>query len=175
VLGLSVFLISVFLAAISLWLGNSARAIENSLEVDAWLLSEPFISTRPKASLFQILQNSFLEKLDLFVRSFYGYPNRLKALRIFAIFLGILPAWLVGITTLIMKQDTAFALLLLGLGGILVILLLLEFRISSSGCFERGGGRGYYPEGVYVGHARLPKKVYTGDSKNLSINLSPSV
>jgi len=170
-----IFLICVIFVAISVWLVNSGRALRNSLEVDAWLLSKPSISTRPKASQFQILRNSFFERLDLFVFFFYGHSNRLKTLRVSATLLGILPAWLVGIILLIMNQDIAFALSLMGLGGIIIILLLLEFRFSSRGYLDRGGGPGYYPKGFYVGHARLPKKVYAGDSRNLSIKLLPSV
>jgi hypothetical protein len=163
--------------SVSVWLISVSRTLYETANVVTALPPTTRVFRSPKLSRFLVLYGKFTEGLRPFVGSFYPYGrgNRRKILRTIAVTLGLLPASLVGVFLLLMGRDIATASLLIALGLILVLLLRILYLYSRTGLLDGGGGARKYQSAVYTGQAKLPKRVYIGDSKNFSIELTPSM
>jgi hypothetical protein len=172
-----IILLCCITVSISVWLVNVLRAFYKDFHVVTALPPNPYVSGRPKLSRLLVLYWKFTEGLRPFTWFFYGYGQnkRRKILRTIVVVVGILPASIVGIFLLLIDTDKSTALLLLALGAILILLLRMLYLYSRNGMLDGGGGSDKYPEGFYIGNAKLPRKIYVGDSRNLFINLRPSV
>jgi hypothetical protein len=154
---------------------NVRRTSYQSVELHGTIAPSSKIFLYPERSQIAKWADRFSIKLRPFTWILYDHPSRQKAFRILVAILGIAPAWILGGILLARNQDIAIAFLLFSLGFILILLLRLEYLFAYYGYLSVGGGGPDYLEGSFIGYAKLPKKVYVGNSQNMSISLSPAV
>jgi hypothetical protein len=169
------FFLSIILIGFSMWLIIVGRASFNSGDLYANVQSDRHVFLRQRESRIAEWRIAFSEWFRPIAFNLFAYPSHQRVFRIVVAVLGILPVTTCGILLLVVCQDVYKALLFFSLALILILLLHLEYLLACFGQLEAGGGGRADPFGLYTGIAQLPERVYVGDSKNISIRLSPEI